>query len=56
VQVAGHLIDPSFELTVPLPVALTVSSDALVHTTNAWTSRLSRVSAGRGLNTMTLHP
>jgi hypothetical protein len=56
VQVAGQLIDPSLELTAPLPVALTLSSDALVHTTNAWASRLSAVSIGRGLNTMTLQP
>jgi len=53
-QVPGHLIDPSLELTVPPPVpaTLTVSRDALVHTTNAWKSKTS----GTGLNMITRHP
>jgi len=49
VQVAEDLIDPSFELAVPLPVALTVSSDALVHTTNAWTSEAFEGFCGEGI-------
>src|SRR5256886_415645 len=53
-EVAGLVIAPTLDPAVcpPFPATLTVSRDALVHTTNAWKSKTS----GTGLNMITRHP